>query len=95
MDARKNKQQIIHAENEELQRHLKQRNDEELAKKKRKVQEGLFSFSIMPVPGSDDPHTSSAWKMIVDKLVVEKTQMNDRIKEINRKLQRGVVSSSQ
>jgi hypothetical protein len=93
-DAWKNKYQIIHVENEELQRHLKQRNDEELANKKRKVQEDLFSSSIIPVLGSDNRPTSGAWKMIVDKLVIEKTQMKDRIKELNRKLQRGIGSSS-
>jgi hypothetical protein len=79
-DAWKNKYQIVHAENKELQRHLKQRNDEELANKKIKVQEDLLSSSIRSVPSSDDPPTSGAWKMIVDKLVVEKTQMKDRIK---------------
>lgn len=94
-DAWKNKYQIVHAENEELQRHLKQRNDEELANKKRKVQKDLFSSSIIPVHGSDNRPTSGAWKMIVDKLVVEKTQMKDQIKELNRKLQRGIGSSSQ
>ncbi|XP_050877397.1 uncharacterized protein LOC127081157 [Lathyrus oleraceus] len=70
-DAWKNKYQIIHAENKELQRHLKQRNDEEIANKKRKVQDDLFSSSIIPVPGSNNPPTSCAWKMIVDKLMVE------------------------
>lgn len=60
MDAWKNKYQIVHAENEELQRHLKQRNDEKLANKKRNVQEDLFSSSIRPVPGSDNPPTSGA-----------------------------------
>jgi hypothetical protein len=48
----------------------------------------------MPVPGKDNPPTSGAWKMIVDKLVVEKTQMKDQIKELNRKIQRGIGSSS-
>ncbi|XP_050897221.1 uncharacterized protein LOC127104047 [Lathyrus oleraceus] len=94
-DAWKNKYQIVHAENEELQRHLKQKNDEELANKKRKVQKDLFSFNIVPVLGSDNRPTSGAWKMIVDKLVIEKTQMKDRIKELNRKLQRGIRSPSQ
>ena len=72
---------------------MKERNDEDLANKKRKLQEDLFSSSIRPVPGSDNPPTSGAWKMIVDKLLVEKTQMKDRIKEHNRKLQRGIGSS--
>ncbi|XP_050916553.1 uncharacterized protein LOC127131681 [Lathyrus oleraceus] len=89
-DAWKNKYQIFHAENEELQRHLKQRNDEELANKKRKLQEDLFSSSIRPIPGSYNPPTSGTWKMIVDKLVVEKTQMRDQIEELNRKIQRGI-----
>ncbi|XP_050893613.1 uncharacterized protein LOC127100451 [Lathyrus oleraceus] len=38
-DASKNKYQIVRTENEELQRHLNQRNDEDLVNKKRKVQE--------------------------------------------------------
>ncbi|XP_050889493.1 uncharacterized protein LOC127094746 [Lathyrus oleraceus] len=94
-DAWKNKYHIVHAENEELQRHLKKRNYEELANKKRKVQEDLFSSSIKPVPGSDNPPTLGASKMIIDKLVVENTQMKDRIKELNMKLQRGIGSPSQ
>lgn len=59
------------------------------------MQEDLFSSSVKSVPGSDNPSTSGAWKMIVDKLVVEKAQMKDRIKELSRKLQRGIGYSSQ
>lgn len=59
-DAWKNKYQIVHAENKELQIHLKQINDEELANKKRNMQEDLFSSSIRPVLGSDNPPTSGA-----------------------------------
>ncbi|XP_050897293.1 uncharacterized protein LOC127104128 [Lathyrus oleraceus] len=47
------------------------------------------------VLGSDNRPTSGAWKLIIDKLLVEKTQMKDRIKELNRKLQRGIGYSSQ
>lgn len=94
-DAWKNKYQIVHVENEELKRQLKQRNDEDLANKKIKVQEDLLSSSIKQVPGSDNPPTSGAWKMIVNKLMVEKAQMKDRIKELDRKLQIRIGSSSQ
>ncbi|XP_050895429.1 uncharacterized protein LOC127102056 [Lathyrus oleraceus] len=82
-DAWKNKYQFVNNENEQIQKHLKKKNEEELSKKKRKVQEDLFSSSIQ----LDTPPTSVAWKLIVDKLVLEKTQMEDQIKELNRKLQ--------
>ena len=44
------------------------KNEEELSNKKRKVQEDLFSFSVQ----SDTP-----WKLIVDKLVLEKAEMEE------------------
>ena len=54
------------------------------------MQEDLFSSSIQP----DTPPASVAWKLIVDKLVIEKTQMEDQIKELNRNMQGGIGSSS-
>ena len=89
-DAWKNESQFVNNENEELQKHLKKKNEEELTNNKRKVQEDLFSSSIHP----DTPPTPVAWKLIVDKLVIEKTQMEDQIKELNRKLQGGIEYSS-
>lgn len=82
-DAWKNKYKFVNNENKELQKHLKNKNEQELANKKRKVQEELFSSSIKP----DTPPASVAWKLIVDKLMIGKTQMEDHIKDLNRKLQ--------
>lgn len=45
-DTWKNKYKFVNNENEELQKHLKKKNEEEFASKKRKVREDLFSSSI-------------------------------------------------
>lgn len=69
MDAWKNKYQFVNNENEELQKHLNKKNEEELSSKKINVQEDSFSSSIQP----DTPPASVSWKLIVDKIVIKKT----------------------
>lgn len=76
-DAWKNKYQVINNEDEEVQRKLKMKNEEEIFNKKRKVQDDLFSSSVQ----SDTP-----WKLIVDKLVLEKAEMEEQIKTLNLRL---------
>ena len=93
-DAWKNKYQVVDIENAKLQEHFKHKNEVEVAKKKRKAQEDLFSSCIQPVPdvlkSSETLSTSVAWKLVVDKLVIEKTQMEDQIRVLTRRLQGGL-----
>lgn len=53
------------------------KNKYQIINKKRKVQEDLFSYGVQ----SDTP-----WKLIVDKLVLEKVEMEEQIKKLNLRL---------
>ncbi|XP_050895152.1 uncharacterized protein LOC127101748 [Lathyrus oleraceus] len=76
-DAWKNKYQIINNEDEELKRKLKMKNEEYLSNKKRKVQEDLFSYGVQ---------SDTSWKLIMDKLVLEKDEMEEQTKTLNLRL---------
>lgn len=53
------------------------KNEEELSNKKRKVQEDLFSYGVQ---------SNTPWKLIMDKLVLEKAEMEEQIKKLNLRL---------
>ena len=88
-DAWKNKYQIVEFENSEIQKLLKQRDEEDSTNRKRKAQVDLFSSSpILPADYSNVPATSGVWKSFVDNIVMGKRKMKEVYEEKIGKLEK-------
>lgn len=88
-DSWKNKYQIVEFENSEIQKLLKQRDEEDSSNKKRKAQVDLFSSSpILPADYSNVPATSGVWKSIIDNIMLGKRKMKEEYKEKIGKLEK-------